>query len=57
MKGYRTILAMGLALAVALYQQFAGDIPAVDPTVLNIAVPIVAVILRFITTTPVGDRF
>ncbi len=56
MNGYKTLITMAVALAVALYQYYAGPLPAVDPKVFNIAVPIVGIVLRFLTTTPVGGK-
>lgn len=52
MKGKKTVLTMGVALAVALYQHFVGPIPAVDPELWNIVLPIVAIGLRAVTKTP-----
>ena len=55
-KGYRTFVSMGVALAVALYQAYVEPLPAVDPQVWSIAVPAVALILRFFTSTPVFNK-
>jgi len=55
LKGYKTVLAMGIALAAALYQYFVGPLPAIDPAVWNVLVPIVGLALRFVTTGPVGQ--
>ena len=54
LKGYRTVIAMGLAIIVALYQTFVGPLPEIDSKVWNVLVPSVALAMRFITTTPVG---
>lgn len=51
MTGFKTVLTMGVALAVALYQQFVAPIPAVDPELWAIAVPTLALVLRFFTKT------
>jgi len=48
---------MGLALAVGVYPQLESDLPAVDPVWLNILVPIVAIVLRLVTTGPVGGKY
>ena len=53
MAGKKTILTMSVALAVALWQTFVGPIPAVDPTLWSIAVPVAGLILRFVTKGPV----
>ena len=56
LKGYKTVCAMGIALAAALYQQFVGPLPEVNQGLWNIMVPAVALGLRFVTTTPVGSK-
>lgn len=52
LKGYRTVISMGLALVVGLYQMYVEPLPAIDPKLWNIAVPTVAIILRFMTDGP-----
>lgn len=49
LSGYKTFIAMGLALVVGLYQYFVEPLPAIDPEVWNILVPIVGIVLRFVT--------
>jgi hypothetical protein len=56
LQGYKTLIAMGLALGVGLYQNFAGPLPEVDPNIMAVAVPTVAIILRFLTKGPVGEK-
>lgn len=51
--GKKTILSMAVALTVALYGYFVEPIPAVDPQVFNIVVPVVALVLRLVTKGPV----
>src|SRR3990167_4778424 len=52
--GKKTFLVMGVALVVALFQHFVAPIPAVDPDLWAIAVPVVGIILRFVTHQPVS---
>lgn len=47
--GRKTYSVMGLALVVALVQYFNGPLPEIDPELWGIAVPIVGIILRYIT--------
>ena len=54
--GFKTVLSMSVALVVALYQVYVEPLPVVDPEVWSIAVPAVALILRFFTSTPVFNK-
>lgn len=56
MTGYRTILAMVLALAVAVYQQQYGPLPVITPEVQALLLPLIGIALRFVTKTPVGHQ-
>ena len=56
LSGFKTVISMGIALVVALYQAYVEPLPAVDPQVWSIAVPAVALILRFFTSTPVFNK-
>lgn len=47
--GYRTLIIMTVALAAALFQHYVEPIPAVDPEVWNIVLPIIAIGMRLIT--------
>lgn len=53
LQGYKTIIAMSLAVVVALWQYFVGPLPAIDPKLWDIAVPVVALGLRFMTKSAV----
>ena len=52
MSGYKTYVVFGASLAVALFQQFVAPIPAVDPEVWAMVLPIAGIILRFVTKGP-----
>jgi len=56
LQGYKTVIAMGIALAAALYQQFVGPLPAIDPQLWNILVPVAGIGLRMVTKTPLGVK-
>ena len=56
LQGYKTVIAMGIALAAALYQQFVGPLPVVDQNLWNILVPVVGIGLRAVTKTPLGVK-
>jgi hypothetical protein len=53
LSGYKTFIAMGMALIVALWQYFVEPLPAVDPELWNVVVPAVAIALRVVTKEPV----
>jgi len=55
-QGYKTVIAMGLALIVALWQTFVGPLPEIDPKLWNIAVPVVGLALRFATKSAVFEK-
>lgn len=50
--GYKTYIVFGVSLAVALFQHFVAEIPAVDPEVWNMVLPVIGLILRFVTKGP-----
>ena len=54
--GFKTVISMSVALLVGLYQVYVEPLPVVDPQLWNIAVPAVALILRFFTSTPVFNK-
>ena len=55
--GKKTYIVMGASLVVALFQHFYADIPAVDPELWNIVLPVVGLVLRYVTKTPaVGSK-
>ena len=54
--GYKTIITMTVALLCALYSTYVEAIPAVDSELWAIAVPVVAILLRFITKQPISIK-
>ena len=50
--GKKTYIVFGASLAVALFQHFVAPIPAVDPEVWGMVLPVVGLILRFVTKGP-----
>lgn len=55
MKGWRTIATNLAVLAVAAVSHFT-ELPEVSPAVVATIVALINVLLRFVTTTPVGDK-
>ena len=50
--GKKTYIVFGASLAVALFQQFVAPIPAVDPEIWAMVLPIAGLLLRFVTKGP-----
>ena len=56
MKGWKTITTNVVALVFAAAVYFGLEIPEPDPAVVAGVLALINIILRFITTTPVGAR-
>lgn len=56
LSGYKTFVAMGLALVVGLWQYFVEPLPAIDPELWNVLLPIVGIVLRFVTKSAPGAK-